>query len=189
MLKRNSKIIIGVLFLLVIILVLAVKFNSVVFWMSDFGYLMNPLYKEISLEEIEDYTGSRGLKVYKPSYLPDGLKISKAEVIERPRNSQLIIVLSVSKLSDINSTGSKEISIREYLILDKNDSEIKIPTATTREIQINNTIIQLVTFENSDYLHISFVVNSTKIQIIRLNSSLPETELIKIAESMIPEGL
>lgn len=146
-----------------------------------FDYAMDPLYQEISLEEAKKQPS---LKIYEPSYLPEGMRIDMVEKIIEPEKFVPEISLSISDLSE-----DKEIFITQSKIKSDFLSKWLMPRGISEKTVLVNGIHGKLTSnsDDKDYLQLKFIIGYTSVRITRNDKRIEDSELIKIAESMFPK--
>lgn len=177
---------------LVFISIVIVVLLSLYLLLKRYDEAMNFTYQEISLEEARNQLG---LKIYEPSYLPEGMRIDVIERIVEPKREMPTVILTIDDPLKEKLEREDEISISQSPVPSENydlfsdDWFLKrSENANIKYISIQGKKARVMSFEkNSDIINIYFLLGKTSIDITGHGQVMSEEQLIKIAESMVPK--
>lgn len=156
-------------------------FPSVFIRPPYFEYSMGEIFKEVSLEEAKSQVD---FDVYEPKYVPAGMPPYKVAIRIKPESETPEIDFYTPEFPGAKAGPPpiKGIRIGETSLPQKESSETE-----KRKLFIKNIPVEVESSNINDYLGISFKIKDTNLWIGSLGNTASETELVKIAESMIPE--
>lgn len=152
-----------------------------------FEYSMGEIFKEVSLEEAKN---QMNFTVYEPKYIPKDMPMYKTAVRIKPENETPEINFYTPEFPGVKPGPLEGLRISQTTIDEDSDH------SSERRIELKNGTVGWISSnsydyknENYKYIGISFEINNTNIWVGWFGKEVDQSEVMRVAESMVPEGL